>query len=215
MSARRMLLLFATIFAIGYGFADTRAVAATPSFTFTASNATMSTDGSGSVSWTLTSVDGYAGTFSINCTATSTPVGAKLPVCGESAVAQAYTLTANGTVQGTIGLSATFCSTSNPSACPVKLDRKRPGFGAGFALAGALLLGLGFRRRRVRSFTFMLLAAGMLAGIVGITSCSGGSNTLTPGVWPYTVTATDLSTGDYTSTSITVTVPAGVSVSYY
>jgi len=83
-------------------------------------------------------------------------------------------------------------------------------------LAGALLAGLGFRRRKARRFALMRLAAGMLAGMAGIGACGGGSsNTLTPGVWPFTVTATDTSTFETVSATISVTVPAGIPVSYY
>jgi hypothetical protein len=210
MTERRILLRFAELLAIISGFVSMQVLAATPSFTISASNATMPVSGSGSVAWTVASVNGYSGTFSVICSATNPPAGAILPICGGSPIAQVYTLAANGVTQGTIPLSATFCSASGP--CPTRLERRRKGVASGLALAGALLVGLGFRRHKARWFVLMLLALSTLASMAGITACSS-SNTLTPGVWQYTVSAFDASTT--VSTTTNVTVPPGIPVSYY
>ena len=192
-------------------FFSSSALAATPGFTITAANVTMSATGSNLVTFTLTSVDGYSGTIEVICdpNATNAPVGATLPPCGQpSPIAdpEVYTLAANGTVQGSFPLITTFPPCS---PCPVKLDRPRRGFASGLALAGALLIGLGFRRRVARWFVLALLAFGTLAGPAGISACGGTSGgTLTPGVWPYVVQA--WSQDETEAVTINVTVPPGI-----
>ncbi len=224
MNERRVLLLFAAILAISLGPAGKSALAATPSFTISASNVTMPASGNGSIPFTLTSVNGYSGTIGVDCSPPNLPAGTTLPACGGSPIAVSYTLTADAVTQGTVPLSATLCPPSNPSVCPVKFNRTRRGFGAGLALAGVLLVGLGFRRRTARWFTLMLLAAGTLAGMAGMTACGG--NTLTPGTYTFTVTGytftvTGQGTGTTTdaqlteSTTVNVTVPPGIPVQYY
>jgi hypothetical protein len=214
-NAHKWLLLFALLLATNLALAGKHALAATRGFTLTASNATMPTSGAGSIPFTVTSVDGYSGSFAVGCSPPD--VSAKLPACsgGGPALALIYTLSANGVAQGDIPLSAAFCSPSGP--CPVKFPRTRTRFPGGLALAGALLVGLGLMRRRARWFTLLVLAVSMLAGVAGITSCAGGK-TLTPGVWQYTVTATSIESSPpliSASTTVNVTVPPGVPITYY
>jgi hypothetical protein len=210
MHERRVLLLFAALLAISLGLIGKRAHAATPSFTLTASNATMSASGSSSVPFTVTSVNGYAGTVHVSCNPVNIPSGAKLPYCGLSIAVPTYTVPANGTVTGNLSLLASPIPCA-PSGCPVKLDRPHKGFATGLALAGALLVGFGFIRRKGHLFTLMLFAAGSLAVMAGINACGGSSgSTLTAGVWPYTVTSSDTSTNETVSTTVNVTVPAGI-----
>jgi hypothetical protein len=59
---------------------------------------------------------------------------------------------------------------------------------ADLALAGALMLGFGLRRRASRWLTLLLLAAGAMAGTVGISGCTAG-NPMTSGTYQYTITA--------------------------
>jgi hypothetical protein len=82
---------------------------------------------------------------------------------------------------------------------------------AGLALAGALMLGFGFRRRASRWLTLLLLAAGALASATGISGCSAG-NPMTSGTYQYTITAhwvdpVTTNTGIEVTTNINVTVP--------
>jgi hypothetical protein len=212
MNERRKLLTFAAILSISFGLASGRAYAATPSFSISASNVTMSATGSSVVSFTLTSVDGFSGKVDVICDPTNAPAGASLPLCGQpSPVAdpQIYTVPANGTVQGSFPLLAAFPSCSG--SCPIKLDKPRRGSARGLVLAGVLIFGFGlsFRRRVARIFLFGLLAFGMLAGIG---ACGGSGRTLTPGVWPYVVQAGAQSSNETVSTTINVTVPAGIRV---
>ncbi len=204
MNTRRMLLLFTTLLAIGFGLSDRRAVAATPTFTLSAGNTTFTASGPNTVSWTVQSVDGYTGTVYVdNCGPANPPMSAKLPYCGGSTAPAAITVPANGAASGMLPLFAF------PVPSPVKLNRTRKGLATGLALAGALLLGFGFRRHKARWFALMLLALGTLAVMAGISAC-GSSNTLTPGVWPYTVSATDTNTLVTVSATFNVTVPSGI-----
>jgi hypothetical protein len=220
MKERRVLLLFAALLAIALALAVEPALAATPSFTLSAGNVTMSATAASSVTFTLTSVNGFSGLIEVGCDPTNQPAGATLPLCGPSgAVAHPaiYTLTANGTVQGSFPLLSTFPAPCSGTGCPVKFSRpRRKGLAGGLSLAGALLFGLGlsFRRRTAHWLALTLLAFGALAGTAGITACGGSGRTLTPGVWPYTIQAVSQSTDEVVSATINVTVPPGIPVTY-
>jgi hypothetical protein len=213
MSNRRPIFTVISLLVFVAIFSGLNALAATPTFSITASNVTMSAAGSNSVNFALISADGYSGTINVICDPTNEPVGATLPPCGEpSPIADpvVLTLTANGTVSGTFYLLTTFpqpCS----GPCPIRLDRPRRRFASGLALAGALLVsfGLGFRRRVARWSLLMLLAFGALAGLSGISACGAGGGTLTPGVWPYVIEAVGQD-GTSASVTINVTVPPGI-----
>jgi hypothetical protein len=213
MNRSRTFLRFAIQFAMICGFARMQAPAAAQSFTVSASNATLPANGSGTVAFSVTSVNGFSGNVQISCGPTSIPAGARLPFCGGNVAPMIYAVPANAAVTGNLALFGSPLPCSNP--CPVRLDRApadRKGAGGGLALAGALLVGLGLRRRAVRWFALMLLAAGTLAGAAGISACGGSSSgpTLTAGVWPYTIAAADTSTNVTVSTTFDVTVPAGI-----
>ncbi|MGH9598474.1 MAG: hypothetical protein ACRD27_01310, partial [Terracidiphilus sp.] len=157
MAQRRILVLFGTFLAVISGATSVRAQAAAPSFTITASNATMPTSGDGSIAFTLTSVNGFAGSVAVGCGPANPPTGAILPQCnyaGGGVASPPYTLTANGTVTGSLNLVAYIPPCSGP--CPVSLPlRPEHGGAASLALAGVLLLGLGFRRRAARWLTLV------------------------------------------------------------
>jgi hypothetical protein len=187
------------------------APAPTPAFTITASNVTMSSNGSsgvGSSSFTLTSVNGYTGTVGLNCSPPTPPTGVIVPYCDWSSGAIArppYALTANQVLTGSIP----FINAIPPcNPCPVSLPRRGGhGLAPGLALAGALLFGFGIRRRAARWLMLTLLAAGALAGLAGIGACGGNNNVVTPGTYTYTITAMDMNTFASVNTSVNVTVP--------
>jgi hypothetical protein len=210
MNLRRMPLFFAALLAASFGSTDRSAIASSPSFSIVASNAALAGDGTGSIAWSVTSVDGYSGNVRLVCNPTNIPSGARLPFCGGSVAPQIYAVPANGAVTGNLALFATPVPCSNP--CPVKLNRTRSGAASGIVLTGVLLIGLGFSRRKPRWLAVLLFAAGTLVGIPLITDCGANGNgmTLTAGVWPYTVTAADINTNESASITITVTVPAGI-----
>jgi hypothetical protein len=192
-----------------------RALAATPSFTISATNVTMPlSQGScsnGVCTWqygysnfALTSVNGYTGAPQVTCAVSNPPAEAKLPTCYQYGLMPL--LPANGTNNGEILFIAPG---QTPPPSPAS-QLSRPGRAtAGMALAAALLFGLGLRRCTARWFTLAILALGTLGGMMAINACggNGNSNSMTPGTYSYVVTATDLSAGDTASTTISVTVP--------
>jgi hypothetical protein len=60
---------------------------------------------------------------------------------------------------------------------------------AGMALAGALMLGFGFRRWARRWLVLGVFALCALAGAAGIGGCGANNNAMTPGIYPYTISA--------------------------
>jgi hypothetical protein len=81
---------------------------------------------------------------------------------------------------------------------------------ASAALPGALMLGFGWGRRVRRRFALAVLAVGTLVGLTGIGGC-GASFILTPGNFPYTISAEFQETGtnvlQSATTSVIVTLP--------
>lgn len=85
----------------------------------------------------------------------------------------------------------------------------------GWAFAWVFMLGLGLRRKRENGYTRLLLAVGLLIGLMGTAACGSKVETLTPGVYSYTLTAVpyDQSRPAFTtSATANVTVPPGVDV---
>ncbi len=217
MRASRLPVLFGSFLAIISGLGSGHAQSATPSFTISASNVTMPTRGNGSIPFTLTSVNGFAGAVVVSCGPANPPTGSILPQCnytGSPIAPPPYTLTANGTVRGSLSLVAYIPPCSSP--CPVKLQpRPRQRGAVNLALSGALLLGLGFRRRAARWLALALFAAGMLAELAGVIACGAGSiDDLSPGIFAYTVSATQSGTtrsqAMVVNTTVNVTVPADI-----
>ncbi len=190
-------------------------LAATPSFTITATNVTVSSSSSsgvGSSSFTLTSVNGYAGQVRVNCNPPTPPAGVKVPYCGYGVPSGAavpaqppITLTANEAATGSIAFynAPIPCSSPCPVSLPRHVGRRLP---QGLAMAGALLLGFGFRRR-ARWLMLVLFAVGTLAGLAGISACGANNDVVTPGTYAYTITATDINTAVSVTTPVNVTVP--------
>jgi hypothetical protein len=200
MRVRRFSFLF--LLSLCIGFSGTLGLAATPGFSIAATNVTLTASGTGSTAFTLTSLNGYTGIVAVTCDVANPPPGAKLPYCG-GGPALAYTLTANEAVNG----SMDFYTQAVP-AVTARLAL-RPGLGqaASLALAGAMFLGLGLRRRARHWLIQAVLAVGALAGLVGIFSCGGSANGLTPGTYQYIMTAEDTKTSAYVTSPFSVTVP--------
>jgi hypothetical protein len=216
MCSYRLAVFLGLVLTVSLVFTGFTALAATPSFTITATNVAVSSStssGVGSSTFTLTSVNGYAGSVRVSCAPPTPPVGIKVPYCtggfpGPAAVpAQPpITLTADEVVTGTVPFYNAPVPCSNP--CPVSLPhRDSHKLAQGIALAGALVLGFGFRRRAARRLTLMLLAVGTLAGLAGISACGANNSVVTPGTYAYTITATDVNTAVAVNTSVNVTVP--------
>jgi hypothetical protein len=208
MRKSHLLVVFGLLLAFSFVVFGSPALAATPDFTIAATNVSMSSSaqsGTGTSSFTLTSVNGYAGTVHVDdCEPPTPPVGVKLPGCGTVPAQPPLTLTANQVLIGTIH----FYNSSPCDPCPVSLPRRGGhGLAPGLALAGALLFGFGIRRRAPRWLTLILLAAGTLVGLGGISACGGNNNAATPGTYVYTIAATDVNTAVQVNATFNVTVP--------
>jgi hypothetical protein len=191
------------------GFASEHARAAVPGFTLSASNVTMTNAAYTTIPFTLTSVDGFAGSIFVGCTPPNTAAGIKVPFCQNGPVAHTYTLPANGTATGEVDLY-TYEDVVPGAVTQNRRDRSR---GVRWALAGVVMLGLGMRRKRRLRSGCLLLAAGMLVGLTGISGCGSNRPTLTPGTYAYTLTATEqvsLPPGPTSSITVQVTVPPGI-----
>jgi hypothetical protein len=201
---QKFLVSIATFLALSICVFSTQVRAAAPSFTISATNATMTSSGSngrGSSTYTLTSVNGYTGTVGINCYPTNEPTGAKIPYCGGSVPPVGHTLTANATVTGSLPFFNV--PVPEPASMPVRKSRATP---ATLALAGVLLLGLGFRGRASRWLFLVLVAGCAFAGLGLISGCGGSNGVVTPGTYSFTVKGVDTNSNVVTST-FNVTVP--------
>ncbi|MGD0683255.1 MAG: hypothetical protein ABR990_14540 [Terracidiphilus sp.] len=206
MQSHRLLILFGALFAASYGFSGAPALAATP-FAITATNVTMPTTGNGVSQFTITGIPGD-GTISMSCEYSGTEIVVKIPVCPMTPPAL-ITVTAGETLTGSI----LFYPYGSPIPAGLHRTPRRSGPlpASGLALAGALILGFGLRRRARRWLTLVLLAAGTLAGVGGISGCIRGP-LMTPGTYPYTIMAEWTASGpailsSQVTTTVNVTVP--------
>jgi hypothetical protein len=220
MKGTKALTCLVLLLAFACGSVGAQGQSAAPSFTLAASNITMPSSGFGLIPFTLTSVNGYEGGVLVGCTPPTPPAGANIPTCGApEPYGQGFqgggvfvTLTADSPVANSVveiyALPAYISAGWN-----ARLDRPQTEGTAGWELAGALIVGLGLRRRRARCPACPLLAMVMLIGLTGTVGCVGPfpkAPTLTPGTYTYTVTA--VGTSFSTSTTVTVTVPQGIVV---
>jgi hypothetical protein len=207
MKRRCLLVLFGSLLAVNCGFSGAPALAATP-FTITAANVTMPTTGVGFSQFTVTSIP-MAGTLVLSCQYSGPATQARLPLCPMTPPA-AYQVTAGQTLTGSIA----FYPYGSPVPAGLPRTPHRSGHlpAAGLVLAGALMLGLGLRRRKWRWLALAIFAAGTLAVLAAISACGGHSNGMTPGTYRYTVTAVNdpdpaVPPAQVVSTAIEVTVP--------
>jgi hypothetical protein len=219
----RNRVAFLTLLSATWALPAVPALAATP-YAITATNLTMpandppTTSGGvtsfhlGSSQFTVMGVP-TAGTLTINCQYAGPVTSAKIPQeCailfpGEISV-QPGEPTITGTVyfvpygQGPIPSLAQLRSLPRPANhLPATT----------LALAGALMLGFGFRRRTRRALFLSVFAIGTLVAATAIAACGGTITTgMTPGTYPYTISAaftgTDTNTIQTASTTVTLTV---------
>ncbi|MFY9854993.1 MAG: hypothetical protein WAK26_14045, partial [Terracidiphilus sp.] len=183
---------------------SSRAFAAAPGFTITATNVTMPLDTQqyGQGTFTLTSVNGYTGGPLVTCTVVNPPANAKLPACYQHGLMPV--LPANGTLTGTLLFVAPG---QIPPPEPAGLRNRPHRSETGIMLAAALLFGFCIRRRRTRWFRRALLVLITLYGVTVLSACGGNGNGMTAGSYTYNVNASDASTGGSASTTINVTIP--------
>jgi hypothetical protein len=197
--------LFAATLLIAFS-AGIAVAQASPSFTISATNITMSTSDA-SIPFTLTSIDGYAGSVTVGCKPPNVSAGVYLPYCGLGGAAgsgSTVTLKANATVSGDMSLH----TQPYPAAARLHL----PGYAAdaAWAFAGVFLLAFGSGRRRIRRLSILLLSVGIMAGLTWLTGCGGNNpNDLTPGTYIYTLNAVDANNLTV-STTVKVTILSGI-----
>lgn len=169
--------------------------AGTPSVTVGATNVTLASSSTVSfTTFTLTSVNGYTGTFVLSCQYSGPQTMKHLPYCG-GGTARAWQLKANQSVNGNLPITPSPVPTARQSPGP-SLPNRAPVFAV--ALAALLFLRPRFRRAGWLSMCFLAAAI-----VVSIASCGGGG---VSGNYPYTVTATDTNTQAQVSTHFTITI---------
>lgn len=207
MTSNKALTCLVILLAIGSRFCSAKAPAPAPSFTISASNVTMPTSGMVAVPFTLTSMNGFVGSVAVSCTPPTVATGVRAPLCQEGGPARAYSLTANGTATGNVAITAIELNVE----AAVRASNAKQRHEGSWALAGALMLGLGLRRRSRRVARAMLAIVGMGVIAIGLSGC-GGPPTLTPGAYVFMLNANSVDSTPTVnaSTTATVTVPAGI-----
>lgn len=171
---------------------------ASPPFAITAANVTMPLIGPGLSKYTVTGIP-MTGDLNVSCKYSGPVTEARIPTCAYGPMVLTPVKTGQ-TVKGVIDFYP------YGSAIPLSARRGRPLPTTGLALAGALLLGLGLRRKTLRCLALLALVS-----LFGISGCIGGFNNRSPGTYQYTITAVNSSPPDEVlieaHTTISVTVP--------
>lgn len=202
---RRLLLLVGSLLAVSCGLSGAPSLASTP-YAITATNVTMPSSGNGISQYTVSGIPG-SGTLTITCAYSGPVTVAKIPTCTYGPIV-AYSVP-SGTYMGDVYFYP--YGVAVPMGMYKAPHRSGSMPASGLVLAGALMLGFGARRRAMRWLALVLLAAGSLAGVAGISGCIAG-NVMTPGTYPYIISAVyapnpQAPSGELTTTTINVTVP--------
>ena len=179
----------------------------------TATAATVTSPGQSGTSTVTITPNNYTGTVSLGCVLASSPSGANgvnNPTCAVSPSPASITSAAPVTTTPQPSVPVAGAGTTGALAYP-KTNRWSMAAG-GAALACILFFGIPARRRSWRSMLGLLVVLSAMAGI----GCGGGLNIppnkptvpgTSPGVYTFSVTATDTKTATSTgSTTFTVTV---------
>lgn len=151
-------------------------------FTISAGSATITPTGSGAIPFTLTSVNGFAGSIVVGCQPPDVAAGVKIPTCGGGPV-RLYTLSADQALTGTLTLYS-YGSGVPAAIMPVK----NPALAV--LLVVLLLSGLTLRRRSARRLALPLVLIALIP-FSWISGCGTGPQGFTPGTYAYTVTASE------------------------
>ena len=215
----RVAYFFRLIVVAGCALCGVSALAATP-YAITGANPAMpandptTTSGGvtsihlGSSQFTVTGIPAE-GTLTISCEYAGTVTEARIPQqCGAVYPGQVPVSAGETTVNGTVYF-VPYGEGPIPSLAQLRSEqqplRRLPV--SAVALAGALMLGFGFRRRARGALFVAVLAVCTLAGAAGISACGGGSSkTMTPGTYTYTVTSGFAETGGSMSQTATTTI---------
>jgi hypothetical protein len=174
-------------------------------FSISATNVAMPVSGNGSTQYTVTGIP-VTGTLNVTCQYSGPSTEANLPTCTYGPVHSPVPVNAGQSVSGNIAFF--------PYGAPIPASSQRPGHvpPKALALAGTLLLGLGFVRRRGGRPFLMAFALASLFGALGLSACGGAAmNGMTPGTYQFTLQAANVGTLNNlaagASTNISVTVP--------
>lgn len=178
----RRLQLRTSLLLLGLAVGAAPAVAQVPTGTFTisAGSATITRTGSGSIPFTLTSVNGFAGQIVVGCAPPTVPAGVKIPLCGGGPF-HLYTLTADQVLTDSLTLYS-YGSGIPAGVVPVKSPV------LAVLLVVLLLSGLTVRRRWARRLTLPLVVVALIP-FSSILGCGTAPQGFTPGTYNYTVTA--------------------------
>lgn len=219
MRPSKTLICLLSLCIIALGASDASAFAATPSFTITAKNTTMPSTGLGLIAFTLTAVDGYQGGVEVGCTPPTHPSGTNIPACtapepyGAPVPFYVQLTPEMPVVNQSVYLYALPASIANGE--DARSNHSGPEGSIRWAMAGVLVLGLGFGGRKGQWAAHLLLACALLVGLTAMTACGGNIPhypTLTPGSYTYTVWAIGTTPDFSAKTTVTVTVPPGIVV---
>jgi len=209
MSGNGALNCLGLLLAVTFSMCKAESPAPTPSVNITVGNVTI-TDSGGSIPFTLTSINGFAGEVSVTCKPPNPPEGVLEPNCpGGGPPLPPATITAGGTATGSVGIN------SEAPLPATGTTYVAVGSMVGWTFAGVWMLGLGLRGEKKNGFTQGSLLVGLLMVLMGTAACGGKVETLTPGVYTYTLTATPYAQSNpafSTSATANVTVPAGIDV---
>lgn len=81
MKPNKASICLLSVIAFSFGWASASALGGRPSFTISAKNITLPSNGSGSIPITLTSVNGYTGIVFISCSTATPRIGVLEPYC--------------------------------------------------------------------------------------------------------------------------------------
>jgi hypothetical protein len=194
--------------AVGGGYLASPVASATytliPTFSMLATAVTVSPGGPGSSTLTISSTDGYAGTVSLVCSATSSPTGAAdIPTCTAAQTATLSPTASSGTVSVTVNSTAASSGLVWPKVFP----------GNGWTVGGGAVLALilfPWVPKRRRSWAALPMLAFALVLMGGLSACGGkgggGTTTPNPGTTAGNYTITVIGVGnDSARTTATTT----------
>jgi len=161
------------------------------SFTLTASNVSISDQGSSTAGFTLTSVNGYTGQVGVVCIGPNSVLFPELVLPSCANTPQYLTVPANGTVSGSLNFYPPWLSEMSMNRQGSPRPGRKPNRQPLAAVALASVLGIGMRKRVNRWLAMIVVAAASLGAMTGLIGCIGhGGLAMTPGTYTYTVMAT-------------------------
>lgn len=196
----RWLLCFLAV-TLGFFSSQSAQAATAPGFSITATNVSLSGQGTATTQFTLTSVGGFTGQVGVICSGPDPNLFPDIIFPDCSHPTQQFVIPANGSVSGTMGFYPPWQveTASTQRDKPSHPSRSLPLLAGTFAGLG--LLGLRVKSRRV-AMGIGVVCLGLLSGAIG---CMGHSGLqMTPGTYTYTLSGSGL--GVSATKQFTVTV---------